>query len=350
MPLNGSSNSPTVAVVGATGAVGREMLAVLEQRRFPCREIRALASARSAGTNMPYSGGRLTVQELTEDSFNGVDIALFSAGGTVSKKFAPVAAQRGAIVIDNSSAFRMDENVPLVVPEINDDVLDDLNGGGAIIANPNCSTIIALMAVTPIYDAVGVDRMIVSTYQAASGAGAAAMQELEQQAREFVEGKSFTTAIFGRQYLFNLFSHNSAMGEDGYNQEEMKMVKETHKIWGDDSVGITATCVRVPVLRAHCESINLTLRKPLSEDEAREILENAPGVRVVDDRAKNKFPEPVDASGIDEVLVGRIRADYSQMHGYGLNMFVAGDQLRKGAALNAVQIAEAVMERRAVGV
>lgn len=357
MPLNGSSNSPVVAVVGATGAVGREMLAVLEQRRFPCREVRALASARSAGTTLPCNGRQLTVQELTEDSFDGVDIALFSAGGSISKKFAPIAAQRGVIVIDNSSAFRMDDNVPLVVPEINDDVLDDLeiggdgaSGAGAIIANPNCSTIIALMAVTPIYDAVGIDRMVVSTYQAASGAGAAAMQELQQQAREFVEGKSFTTEIFGRQYLFNLFSHNSAIGEDGYNHEETKMVHETHKIWGDDTVGITATCVRVPVLRAHCESINLTLRKPLSEHEAREILENAPGVRVVDDRARNKFPEPIDASGIDEVLVGRIRADHSQIPGYGLNMFVAGDQLRKGAALNAVQIAEAVLERRAVGV
>jgi aspartate-semialdehyde dehydrogenase len=350
MPLNGSSNSPAVAVVGATGAVGREMLAVLEQRRFPCREVRALASARSAGTSLPYNGGHITVQELTGDSFDGVHIALFSAGGSISKRFAPIAAQRGVIVIDNSSAFRMDDNVPLVVPEINDDVLDDLGDGGGIIANPNCSTIIALMAVTPIYDAVGIDRMVVSTYQAASGAGAAAMQELEQQAREFVEGKPFTTDIFGRQYLFNLFSHNSAMGEDGYNMEETKMVKETHKIWGDDTVGITATCVRVPVLRAHCESINLTLRKPLGEDEAREILENAPGIRVVDDRARNKFPEPIDASGIDEVLVGRIRADHSQMPGYGLNLFVAGDQLRKGAALNAVQIAEAVLERRAVSV
>jgi aspartate-semialdehyde dehydrogenase len=350
MPLN-ESIPPVIAIVGATGAVGREMLAVLEQRRFPHREIRLLASTRSAGTTLPFAGRHLPVMELTEDSFDGVDIALFSAGGNVSKQFAPIAAQRGVMVIDNSSAFRMNEDVPLVVPEINDDVLDDLDtSGGAIIANPNCSTIIALMAVTPIYDAVGVDRMVISTYQAASGAGAAAMEELERQAHDYAAGRELTSPIFGRPYLFNLFSHNSPIDEDGYNQEETKMVHETQKIWGDDSVGITATCVRVPVLRAHCESINLSLRKPLSEDEAREILENAPGVRVVDDRRQNRFPEPIDASGIDEVLVGRIRSDYSQPPGYGLNLFVAGDQLRKGAALNAVQIAEALLERRSVTV
>lgn len=378
MPSKDSSRLPVIAIVGATGAVGREMLAVLEQRKFPCRAqggVRLFASGRSAGTALPFRGQSIMVEELTEHSFEGEnrpDIALFSAGGTVSKKFAPIAAERGVIVIDNSSAFRMDESVPLVVPEINDDALDELNSAefgvpsdesesshstqhsvpstGRIIANPNCSTIIALMAVTPLYDAVGIERMVISTYQAASGAGAAAMQELQQQTHEHANGKPLTTKIFGKQYLYNLFSHNSAIGEDGYNAEETKMVEETHKIWGDDTVGITATCVRVPVLRAHCESINLTFRKPLSEDEAREILENSPGIRVVDDRSKNKFPEPIDASGIDEVLVGRIRADYSQPRGYGLNLFVAGDQLRKGAALNAVQIAEAVMERRAVSV
>lgn len=351
MPFSENSQSPVVAIVGATGAVGREMLAVLEQRKFPCRDVRLLASSRSAGTSIPFAGDSLTVAELNEDSFDGVDIALFSAGASISRQFGPLARDRGVLVIDNSSAFRMQDDVPLIVPEINDDVLEDLEGSqGALIANPNCSTIIALMAVTPLYDAVGVDRMVVSTYQAASGAGAAAMNELEQQAREFVAQKSYTTDIFGRQYLFNLFSHNSTIGEDGYNAEETKLVKETHKIWGDDTVGITATCVRVPVLRAHCESINLTLRKPLGEDEAREILHNAPGVRVVDDRKTNKFPEPIDASGIDEVLVGRIRADHSQRPGFGLNLFVAGDQLRKGAALNAVQIAEALMERRAVSV
>jgi aspartate-semialdehyde dehydrogenase len=355
---SGGAGAPAVAIVGATGAVGREMLAVLAQRRFPHRELRLLASSRSAGTSVPFGESRqpLAVAELTEDSFDGIDIALFSAGGLVSKQYAPLAAARGAIVIDNSSAFRMDPGVPLVVPEINDDVLDELDdldgaaSGGAIIANPNCSTIIALMAVTPLYDAVGIERMVISTYQAVSGAGAAWMNELEQQARDFAAGRDLTTAVTGRQCLFNVFNHNSAMGEDGYNLEETKMVKETHKIWGDDTVQITATCVRVPVLRAHSESINLTFRKPLDEDEAREILSGAPGLRVVDDRSANKFPEPIEASGIDEVLVGRIRADYSQPPGYGLNLFVAGDQLRKGAALNAVQIAEALLERQAAAV
>jgi aspartate-semialdehyde dehydrogenase len=343
-------SSPTIAIVGATGAVGREMLAVLEQRQFRHGEIRLLASARSAGTRLPFNSHDLDVQELTEDAFDGCDIALFSAGSSISKRFAPIAVERGCWVIDNSSAFRMQDDVPLVVPEINDDVLDDMDAPG-IIANPNCSTIIALMAVTPIYDAAppkggGIERMVISTYQAASGAGAAAMNELEQQARDFASKAPLKTDIFGRQYLFNLFSHNSAIGPDGYNTEETKMVQETHKIWGDDSVGITATCIRVPVLRAHCESINLTLRRPLTEEDAREILRAAPGVRVVDDRAANRFPEPIDASGIDDVLVGRIRTDYSQPPGYGLNLFVAGDQLRKGAALNAVQIAESVMARR----
>jgi aspartate-semialdehyde dehydrogenase len=341
--------SPIIAIVGATGAVGREMLAVLEQRRVPHRELRLFSSARSAGSRLPFANSQLEVRELNEDSFDGCDLALFSAGSSISKKFAPIAVERGCTVVDNSSAFRMQEDVPLVVPEINDDVLEDLDGP-AIIANPNCSTIIALMAVTPLYDVAGVERMVISTYQAASGAGAAAMNELEQQARDFSAEKPLSTPIFGRQYLFNLFSHNSAIGPDGYNTEETKMAQETHKIWGDDSVGITATCVRVPVLRAHCESINLTLRRPMSEESAREILSNAPGVKVVDDRAANKFPEPINASGIDDVLVGRIRADYSQPPGLGLNLFVAGDQLRKGAALNAVQIAERVFERRAVGV
>jgi aspartate-semialdehyde dehydrogenase len=348
MPL---SESPSIAIVGATGAVGREFLAILEQRRTPHGELRLLASARSAGLSVAYRGGRLSVQELSEDSFEGIDIALFSAGGNISRTFCPIAAQRGALVIDNSSAFRMDEAVPLIVPEINGDLLDDVHDDaefGGIIANPNCSTIIALMAVTPLYDAVGIKRMVISTYQAASGGGAAMMNELEQQARDYAAGRSYTQDVLGRQYLFNLFSHNSAMGEDGYNAEETKMARETHKIWGDDGVAITATCVRVPVLRAHCESINLTFRKPLSEDAARKILAQAAGIKVVDDRAANKFPEPIEASGIDEVLVGRIRADFSQEPGMGLNLFVAGDQLRKGAALNAIQIAERLMAKRAV--
>jgi len=342
---------PTIAIVGATGAVGRELLAILARpsANRPHQSLRLFASSRSAGTRLPFGEGELEVRELNEDAFDGCDLALFSAGASISRAFAPVAVQRGCTVIDNSSAFRLHDDVPLVIPEINEDVLDDLDGPG-IIAVPNCSTIIALMAVTPLYDAVGIERMVISTYQAISGAGAAAMHELEQQARDWAAGQPLQTPIFGRPCLFNLFSHNSAMGADGYNLEETKMVNETHKIWGDDSVGITATCIRVPVLRAHSESINLTLRKPLGEEEAREILSSAPGVRVTDNRAANTFPEPLDASGIDDVLVGRIRADFSQPPGMGLNLFVSGDQLRKGAALNAVQIAECVLARRGVKV
>lgn len=340
-----TSSAPVIAIVGATGAVGCEFLSILDQRRFLFSDLRLLASSRSVGRTMRCGSREFIVRELTPDSFDGCDIALFSAGASISRQFAPIAVERGCMVIDNSSAFRMTEGVPLVIPEINEDVLDDVDGP-AIIAVPNCSTIIALVAVTPLYDAVGIDRMVISTYQAISGAGAAAMAELEQQARDHVAGSPLQSPILGRQALFNVFSHNSAMGSDGYNLEETKLVKETHKIWGDDSVRITATCVRVPVLRAHCESINLTFRKPLSEQEAREILMHAPGVRVVDDRAGNKFPEPLDASGGDDVLVGRIRADHSQPPHMGLNLFVAGDQLRKGAALDAVQIAECVMERR----
>ncbi|TVQ56901.1 MAG: aspartate-semialdehyde dehydrogenase [Phycisphaerales bacterium] len=337
-------DAPTIAIVGGTGAVGREALALLASRETPCRDLRLLASARSAGSKIEFRGEPLLVEELTESSFRGIDLAIFSAGGTISRRFAPLAVEAGVTVIDNSSAFRMETGVPLIVPEINGDVLTDWPGRG-IIANPNCSTIIALMAVTPLHRRVGIERMVVSTYQSASGAGAAAMAELEQQAREFVEGKPFTTNIIDRPYLFNVFSHNSPVGEDGSNEEERKLVRETHKIWNDDSPRITATCVRVPVLRAHCESINLTFREKLTETEARAILAEAPGLRIVDDRANNRFPEPIHATGVDEILIGRIRADSSQPEGRGLNLFVAGDQLRKGAALNAIQIAEFIASR-----
>lgn len=338
-----------LAVVGATGAVGREVLSIIEQREVPWN-VRLLASARSAGTTINCRGERLAVEELTEHSFDGIDIAIFSAGGSISRQFAPPAVAAGATVVDNSSAFRMNEDVPLVIPEINGNLLDELTGPG-IIANPNCSTIIALMAVTPLHRAPGsggIARMVVSTYQAASGAGAAAMAELEQQARDHANGRPYTQDIFKRQYLFNLFSHNSAIGPEGYNEEEMKMVRETRKIWDDPTPGITATCVRVPVLRAHCEAINITFRNALTEADARAALASAPGVRIVDDRAANAFPEPIAASGIDDVLVGRIRADISQAPDKGLDLFVAGDQLRKGAALNAIQIAERIAMKAAV--
>jgi aspartate-semialdehyde dehydrogenase len=340
--MPGKHDRLTLAVVGATGLVGRELLEILSRRHLGQGELRLYASDRSAGGTVAFGDGRLPVRQTDPGGFAGVDLAFFCAGGAVSRELAPAAVGTGAVVIDNSSAFRMQADVPLVVPEINGDVLDDLDVPG-IIANPNCSTIIALMATTPLHRAAGIGRMAISTYQAASGAGAAVVEELRQQARDHVAGRPYTQEVLDRPYLFNLFCHDSPIGPDGYNEEERKLARETHKIWNDDAVRITATCVRVPVLRAHSEAINLTFNEPMSEDEARELLAAAPGVGLVDDRSANRFPEPVDATGIDEVLVGRIRADVSQPPGRGLDLFACGDQLRKGAALNAVQIAERVL-------
>jgi aspartate-semialdehyde dehydrogenase len=344
-------SQPNIAIVGATGAVGKEFLAVLGDRRFPMGKLRLLASARSVGKSIAFGGKDYQVEELKEDSFKGIDLALFSAGGSISKGFAPIAVEAGAAVVDNSSAFRMTEGVPLVVPEVNPQALGGYKlgqgGRGKILANPNCSTIIMVVPVTPLHRVARVKRMVISTYQAASGAGAAAMAELEQQTREVLAGKPVTCKVFAQQYAFNLFSHNSDMQPNGYNLEEMKLVKETHKIWdqsGAGKVAITATCVRVPVMRAHAESINLCFEKPLAPEEAEEILRKAPGVAIINDREKNRFPTPLDASGRDEVFVGRIRKDISQNgDGGGLDLFVCGDQLRKGAALNAVQIAELLL-------
>ncbi|KAL3347138.1 hypothetical protein AABB24_021022 [Solanum stoloniferum] len=339
-------NGPSVAVVGVTGAVGQEFLSVLSDRNFPYRSLKLLASKRSAGKSMKFEERDYTVEELTEDSFDGIDIALFSAGGSISKKFGPLAAQKGTIVVDNSSAFRMDENVPLVIPEVNPEVMAHVklgSGKGALIANPNCSTIICLMAVTPLHRRAKVKRMVVSTYQAASGAGAAAMEELVQQTREVLEGKEPTCNIFNQQYAFNLFSHNAPIQPNGYNEEEMKLVKETRKIWSDKDVKVTATCIRVPVMRAHAESVNLQFENPLDENTARDILKNAPGIVVVEDRASNRFPTPLEVSNKDDVAVGRVRRDVSQDGDYGLDIFVCGDQIRKGAALNAIQIAEMLL-------
>ncbi len=342
------SSAPHVAIVGVTGAVGQEFLRVLEQRNFPIGKLTLLASARSAGKTVDFKGTTYTVKELTEDSFGDVDLALFSAGGSISKKYAPIASDAGATVVDNSSAFRMIDSVPLVVPEVNPEAVEGIElGKGGIIANPNCSTIIMLVPVTPIHRRAGVKRMVVSTYQAASGAGAAAMAELELQTSEVLAGKEPTCDIFPRQYAFNLFSHNSdIIPEHGYNEEEYKMVCETHKIWKNSDVKITATCVRVPVMRAHAESINLELEQPLDADEARQLLSEAAGVRVVDDRVGNNFPTPLEASNEDDVLVGRIRNDISRegTKVTGLDLFVCGDQVRKGAALNAVQIAELLVK------
>lgn len=344
-----SVSAPNVAIVGVTGAVGQEFLAVLAQRRFPLGQLKLLASARSAGKTIEYQGKTLTIEELTEDSFQGIDIALFSAGGSISKTFASIAVEAGAVVVDNSSAFRLTEGVPLVVPEVNPEAITEAGialGKPGIIANPNCSTIIMVVPVTPLHRKAGVTRVVASTYQAASGGGAAAMSELEQQTREVLEGKAPTCNVFPQQYAFNLFSHNTDIGPEGYNTEEMKMIRETRKMWKqspDNGTMITATCVRVPVMRAHAESINLTFERPISEEEAEQVLREAPGVSIINDRQSNRFPTPLDASGQDDVLVGRIRQDLSQPDGRGLELFVCGDQLRKGAALNAVQIAELLL-------
>lgn len=332
------NHPPRLAIAGVTGAVGQEFVKLIEQRDFKFSDLKLLASARSAGKTVEVKGKTYTVEELTEDSFKDVDVALFSAGGSITKQFAPAAVKSGCVVVDNSSAYRMDPNTPLVVPEVNP---EDIKQHKGIIANPNCSTIIMTVPVWPLHKKFGVKRMVVSTYQAASGAGAAAMAELEQQAKDWVNGDNITQDIFGRQYIWNLFSHNSGIDpETGYNEEETKMIKETKKIFHDDNIKVGVTCVRVPVLRAHSESINLTFENPVSEEEARAILSEAPGVTVIDDREGNKHPEPLIASDQDDVYVGRIREDQSQEKGYGLEMFIAGDQIRKGAALNAIQIAE----------
>lgn len=330
-----------VAIAGATGAVGTEFLRVLESHSFPVASLRLLASERSEGKKLRFRGEEITVQRLTENSFEGVQVAFFSAGASRSRQFAPAAVKAGAVVIDNSSAFRMDPQVPLVVPEIN---LEDARAHQGIIANPNCSTIIMLMAVAPLHRLSRVRRIVVSTYQSASGAGAQAMQELLDQTAAVLEGKEVTPRVLPHRIAFNLFSHNSAINEWGYNEEEWKMIHESRKILHEPNLAITATCVRVPVLRAHSESINIEFaeRRP-SVDEAREALRAFPGVRVVDDRERNHFPMPIEASEREEVLVGRIREDVSNP--MALDLFVSGDQLLKGAALNAVQIAEGMIAK-----
>lgn len=329
---------PVVAIVGATGAVGVEFLKLLDERKFPMKELRLLASARSKGKTMTFKGTTLTIEELTESSFKGVDIALFSAGGSISKKFGPIAAQAGAVVVDNSSAFRMDPTVPLVIPEINPEAIKQHKG---IIANPNCSTIIAIVPLWPIHKANPIKRLIAATYQAASGAGAAAMQELEDSTRAYLEGRPFEPKIIPHPYAFNLFSHTSKIDPaTGYNEEETKMLNETRKIFGDANIRISATCVRVPVLRAHSEALTIECERPITPAEVFKLLEGAPGVKIVHNVEKNYFPMPKDASGQGDILVGRIRQDVSDPSGKSITMFVAGDQLLKGAALNAVQIAE----------
>jgi aspartate-semialdehyde dehydrogenase len=334
---------PVVAIVGVTGAVGAEFIATMDKRNFRVGKLKALASARSAGKTIDFRGERIFIEELTPHSFHGVDIALFSAGGGISRKYAPIAVKSGTVVIDNSSAFRMDPDVPLVIPEINARRIRDHKG---IIAVPNCSAITALVPLWPIHQQNRIKRVILSTYQAASGAGAAAMEELVESTRAKLDGRPFTPKVIPHPYAFNVFSHNTAIDpETGYNEEESKVIKETRKIFEDERIAIGVTCVRVPVLRAHSEAITFECEKPISEDDVRRILTNAPGVKIVDDRIRNYFPMPIDASGQDDVLVGRIRKDLSDPSGHSIAMFVSADQLLKGAALNAIQIAELLPQR-----
>ena len=328
--------SVKVAIMGATGAVGAELLSILDERKFPIGELKLLASKRSAGTTLEFKGEKIKVEELTHDSFKGTELVLASAGGSISAEFAPSAVKAGAVVVDNTSKFRMTEGVPLVVPEINAARIKDHKG---IIANPNCSTIIMALPVFPLHKAFGVKRVHAVTYQAASGAGARAMEELKLETAAVLEGKPFQPTVIPFPYAFNVFPHNAPWVADaGYNEEELKMVKETAKIFETDSVKVHATCVRVPVLRAHSEALNVEFEREVSVEEAMEVLRTAPGVQILEEPGKNRWPMPLDASGKDPVLVGRMRKDKSQKN--TLDFWVVGDQIRKGAALNAVQIAE----------
>lgn len=329
----------SIAVVGATGAVGEEILHVLERREFPVREIRLLASARSAGKTLMFHDETVVVEEVTKDSFEGVDIAFFSAGATRSREFAPAAIEAGAFVIDNSSAFRMQEDIPLVIPEVNP---EDLDASGKLIANPNCCAAILCVSLAPLHKEANIKRIIVSTYQSASGAGAQAMKELENQCKAIANGEEPVVEVFPFQAAFNVLSHNSPIQENDYNEEENKLAEETRKIFHAPDMSIISTCIRVPVLRAHSEAIVIETEKPLSPERANELLANAPGLKIVDDPETRHFPMPIEASGDLDVHVGRVRrADGDK----SLALFVSGDQLLKGAAWNAVQIGEVLIER-----
>ncbi len=325
-----------VAVAGATGAVGREMLKILEERKFPAEEFVLLASERSVGRKIPFRDSELPVSQIMEDAFAGVDLALFSCGASRSLEFAPAAVKAGAVVVDNSSAFRMDEGVPLVVPEVNPDAMAAHEG---IIANPNCSTIQLVVALKPLHDAARIKRIVVSTYQAVSGAGQAAIDEMQAQ----VDGDAAAPREMPHQIAFNCLPHIDVFLDGGHTKEEKKMVDETRKILGAPHLAVSATCVRVPVFNAHSESVNVEFDEPVSPEEARELLASAPGVEVVDDVESFAYPMPKDADGEDPVYVGRIRRDDSREN--TLNLWVVADNLRKGAALNAVQIAEVLIER-----
>ncbi len=331
---------PVVAVAGVTGAVGIEMLKTLEQRGFPASRVVALASSRSAGKRLPFANGELIVEEMTESSFEGVHIALFSAGAAVSKAMAPAANAAGCVVIDNSSAFRMDDTVPLVVPEVN---ASDLAWHSGVIANPNCSTIQMVVVLSPLHEIAPIRRVVVSTYQATSGAGQAAMDELYDQTRDFLEGRELAPAAFAHRIAFNCIPQIDVFLNDGSTKEEWKMVVETKKIMHAPQVEIAATCVRVPVLRCHSECLNIEFEADVTVAEARAALESASGITVIDDPVSLSYPMPALLEGSDDVYVGRLRADESVSH--GLALWIVADQLRKGAALNAVQIAEALLPR-----
>jgi aspartate-semialdehyde dehydrogenase len=335
-----AKKSYRVAVVGVTGAVGQEILRVLERRKFPVSELVPLASERSAGTEVEFAGKKVKVRKLEAASFAGVEVAFFSAGATRSREFIPIARKAGAVVVDNSSAFRMNPEVPLVVPEVNGDLLD---AKPKLIANPNCSAAILAVALAPLHQLAGLESVVVATYQSASGAGAKAMAELEQQVRDYAAGKELKAEVFPHVLAFNLFSHNSPMGKDGYNEEEQKMVEETRKIFGLPKLRMVPTCVRVPVPRAHSEAVVARFLKPISREAAKRALEGAAGVRLVDEPKKNLFPMPSHASGELDVFVGRVREVEGDPH--SIAFFVSGDQLLKGAAWNAAQIAEELAKR-----
>jgi aspartate-semialdehyde dehydrogenase len=328
-----------VAVLGASGAVGQELLLLLAERRFPVARLTLLASPRSAGQQVQWNGQTLTIEPVSAEAFNGVDVVLASAGGSVSKQWAPVAAAAGAVVIDNSSAFRMDAQVPLVVPEVNPHAAFHHNG---VIANPNCTTILMTLALAPLAARRSLRRVVVSTYQSASGAGARAMDELAQLSRTVLDGGTPQSSVLPHSLAFNLFLHNSPLQDNGYCEEELKMLNETRKIMGLPDLRVSATCVRVPVLRAHSEAINIEFHEPFPVEEARALLSKAPGVELIEDFNANRFPMPTDVTGRDAVAVGRIRQDLSEPN--ALELWLCGDQIRKGAALNAIQIAELLMD------
>ncbi len=326
-----------IAIVGATGAVGQEMMEILQERNFPVKEIKLLASERSAGKELEYKGNKIKIEKLGENSFENIDIALFSAGSSRSREFAPIAAQSGAVVIDNSSAFRMEEDVPLVIPEINPHAVARYKNRG-IVANPNCTTAVTLMALKPLHDLGNIKRVIASSYQAVSGAGAQAIEELRNQTLAWANSEEIHSETFPHQIVFNVLPQIDSFLDNGYTKEEMKLHNETRKILESNEIALTATTVRVPVFRAHSVAVNIETEKKISVSEAKEALNSFPGIKVVDEPGELKYPMPIDAAGTDDCMVGRIREDYTVSN--GLSFWVVGDQLRKGAALNAVQIAE----------